>query len=160
MTAPPALSTNHNFSSFLFRLFKAIASMACDLAPRLGTLKASVFLHNSILSAMMRAPLRFFDITPVGRILSRFSADQEATDNGIPDIISDGIWCFFEVTNWHFTRGHCLHALELFLTNIGSRALSLLLLSTEVCIAVGAWMLVQLSEFLEWIPRQRELQAK
>ena len=70
----------------------------CDLAPRLGTLKASVFLHNTLLWAMLRAPLMFYDQTPIGRILSRFSSDQEATDNKIPEILSDGVYCFFEVT--------------------------------------------------------------
>lgn len=71
----------------------------CDLAPRLGTLKASTILHRQILWAMMRAPLMFYDQTPIGRILSRFSSDQEAIDNKIPEIVSDGIWCFFEVNN-------------------------------------------------------------
>lgn len=71
--------------------------MFCDLAPRLGTLRASTILHNALLWAMVRAPLMFYDMTPIGRILSRFSSDQEAIDNKIPEIISDGIWCFFEV---------------------------------------------------------------
>lgn len=105
---PPALSTNHiSISSFFLFPREAVSSMVCDLAPRLATLKATKALHNTILWAMVRAPLLFFDQTPTGRILSRFSSDVEATDNKIPEIISDGIWCFFEVTNHHFEHPEC-----------------------------------------------------
>lgn len=37
-------------------------------------------LHDGMLSAMLKAPLRFFDATPVGRILQRFSRDVESVD--------------------------------------------------------------------------------
>lgn len=73
--------------------------MACDLAPRLGTLKAAVSLHALMLWAVCRAPLLFFDTTPIGRVLSRFSKDIDALDATLPELISDGIYCFFEVTN-------------------------------------------------------------
>ena len=85
-----------------------MASIATDLAPRLATLKASMALHNMILKAMMLAPLMFYDITPIGRILSRFSADIEATDQKIPEIVADGLWCLFEVTKNDF-----VHTMEL-----------------------------------------------
>lgn len=76
----------------------AIASIVCDLAPQLGTLKAARALHNSLLRGIMRAPVMFFDSTPIGRILGRFSADQEELDNSLPHIVSDGLYCFLEVT--------------------------------------------------------------
>lgn len=71
----------------------------CDLAPRLGTLKASKLLHGIMLWAIVRAPLTFFDTTPIGRLLSRFSNDLHALDMKLPELISDGVYCFFEVTN-------------------------------------------------------------
>lgn len=37
-------------------------------------------LHEQALHRVMRAPLRFFDATPVGRIISRFSKDQGMLD--------------------------------------------------------------------------------
>lgn len=37
-------------------------------------------MHDHMLLAVLRAPLRFFDSTPIGRILQRFSRDVEAVD--------------------------------------------------------------------------------
>ena len=37
-------------------------------------------LHDHMLNAVLRAPLRFFDSTPIGRVLQRFSRDVEAVD--------------------------------------------------------------------------------
>lgn len=37
-------------------------------------------MHDHMLNAILRAPIRFFDSTPIGRILQRFSRDVEAVD--------------------------------------------------------------------------------
>lgn len=43
-------------------------------------LSAAQQLHDTTLRSVMRAPLRFFDITPMGRILNRFSRDVSNTE--------------------------------------------------------------------------------
>ncbi|CAI2162126.1 5755_t:CDS:10 [Funneliformis geosporum] len=48
-----------------------------------GSLKASRKLYQTLLHRVIRAPLRFFDITPVGRILNRFSKDFENVDSNL-----------------------------------------------------------------------------
>lgn len=73
--------------------------MASDFAPRMGTLQAAKSLHVFMLWGIFRAPLSFYDATPIGRILSRFSKDLDSLDSTLPELISDGIYCFFEVTN-------------------------------------------------------------
>jgi len=40
-----------------------------------STLKASSYLHSSALKSVLSAPMFFFTMTPIGRILNRFSAD-------------------------------------------------------------------------------------
>ena len=39
----------------------------------IGSLKASKTLHDGMLRNVLRSPMSFFDTTPLGRILNRFS---------------------------------------------------------------------------------------
>mmetsp|Transcript_1805 Transcript_1805/g.6775 ORF Transcript_1805/g.6775 Transcript_1805/m.6775 type:complete len:1016 (-) Transcript_1805:163-3210(-) len=41
-------------------------------------------LHENILKSVLSAPMSFFDVTPIGRILSRFSRDVAAADQQVP----------------------------------------------------------------------------
>ncbi len=43
-------------------------------------IKAGVELHDKMLAGVLKAPVRFFDTTPVGRLLQRFSRDLESVD--------------------------------------------------------------------------------
>ena len=50
----------------------------------LATLKASENLHDEMTKAVIKAPVLFFDINPVGRILNRFSKDIGNMDDLLP----------------------------------------------------------------------------
>lgn len=50
-----------------------------------GVLRASRILYAELLHRVLRAPLRFFDTTPIGRILNRFAKDIETIDSTIPN---------------------------------------------------------------------------
>ncbi|KAM4614609.1 ATP-binding cassette sub-family C member 9 isoform 1-T1 [Polymixia lowei] len=47
-------------------------------------LSAATNLHHNLLNKIIHAPIRFFDITPLGQILNRFSADTNIIDQHIP----------------------------------------------------------------------------
>lgn len=49
----------------------------------LGTKASRVMLHDAV-SSTLEAPLSFFDTTPVGRIMNRFSKDVDTMDNTLP----------------------------------------------------------------------------
>ncbi|KAI8065794.1 P-loop containing nucleoside triphosphate hydrolase protein [Gongronella butleri] len=49
-----------------------------------GGLQASNVIYAELLHRVLHAPMRFFDRTPVGRILNRFSNDIETIDTEIP----------------------------------------------------------------------------
>eukprot|EP01038_Epipyxis_sp_PR26KG_P009307 gene9307-12539_t len=58
-------------------------------------LNASLKLHHDVLSRVMGAPVAFFDVTPIGRIINRFSSDMSTVDEVISQTISQVSNSFF-----------------------------------------------------------------
>ncbi|TDH06860.1 hypothetical protein EPR50_G00117660 [Perca flavescens] len=54
-------------------------------------------LHNSMFDAVLRTPVHFFDINPIGRILNRFSKDIGYLDSLLPWTFVDFIQVFLQV---------------------------------------------------------------
>ncbi|KAM8894526.1 ATP-binding cassette sub-family C member 12-like isoform 1-T1 [Spinachia spinachia] len=48
------------------------------------TLNASCKLHNTMFKKVFASPMSFFDTTPTGRIINRFSKDQDEVDSSLP----------------------------------------------------------------------------
>lgn len=72
---------------------------------------AAKYLHNSAALNVLRAPMSFFDTTPLGRILNRFSRDQDTIDNQLYETLRititlfvTGIFTFavIAVVNYYF----------------------------------------------------------
>ncbi|XP_029471856.1 multidrug resistance-associated protein 5 isoform X1 [Rhinatrema bivittatum] len=49
-----------------------------------GTLRAASRLHDELFRRILRSPMKFFDTTPTGRILNRFSKDMDEVDVRLP----------------------------------------------------------------------------
>ena len=49
-----------------------------------GAVRAAVRLHQSLLYGVLRSPMSFFETTPMGRILNRFSKDIDSVDMALP----------------------------------------------------------------------------
>ncbi|KAI8821981.1 ABC transporter type 1, transmembrane domain-containing protein [Fimicolochytrium jonesii] len=67
----------------LIGVLSLLALLIRIVAVAMGSLKASKRLHNAMLTSILRAPIRFFDITPLGRILNRFSRDTQCIDQEV-----------------------------------------------------------------------------
>ena len=63
----------------------------------LAAIFASRTLHNSMLRNILRSPMSFFDTTPLGRILNRFSKDTYIIDEVIPRSLRSFIFTFLTV---------------------------------------------------------------
>lgn len=73
-----------------------------SLSIYVGTLQAAHILHRHLLSNIMRSPVAFFDVTPVGRILNRFAKDVDVMDTVLPMNIRGWTTCFFSVCSYIF----------------------------------------------------------
>ncbi|XP_041046050.1 ATP-binding cassette sub-family C member 9-like [Carcharodon carcharias] len=69
----------------LFALFSSFAHV-------ISGIRASKYLFTNMLQNVTTLPLRFFETTPVGRILNRFSSDFKTIDDQIPSNLERLLW--------------------------------------------------------------------
>ena len=60
-----------------------LTGVGSALITYVGTM-ASTNIHNLAFRGLMKAPMSWFDTTPMGRILNRFSTDMSTVDNALP----------------------------------------------------------------------------
>ncbi|KAJ3683071.1 hypothetical protein LUZ60_013298 [Juncus effusus] len=65
-------------------------------------LETSKSLFSQLLSSLFRAPMSFYDSTPLGRILSRVSSDLSITDLDVPFSF---VWCVSSTMNAYSNLG-------------------------------------------------------
>uniref|UniRef100_A0A673BSI4 Cystic fibrosis transmembrane conductance regulator n=1 Tax=Sphaeramia orbicularis TaxID=375764 RepID=A0A673BSI4_9TELE len=61
-----------------------------------GLVRSAQTLHNNMFSAVLRTPVRFFDVNPIGRILNRFSKDIGQVDSLLPITFVDFYQLFLQ----------------------------------------------------------------
>uniref|UniRef100_V5EU75 Multidrug resistance-associated protein n=2 Tax=Kalmanozyma brasiliensis (strain GHG001) TaxID=1365824 RepID=V5EU75_KALBG len=75
--------TIYGLSGFAVILFNSSRAVCFYVA----SIRASQNLFATLLANVIRAPLRWFDITPAGRIMNRFGTDMDCIDNILPQSI-------------------------------------------------------------------------
>ena len=81
-----AQSIDHDLSFYLgvyvgLSLFMCVFGTLRYFLVFMGAIRASKKLFDDLTYTVLRAPLRWLDITPVGRVLNRFTADFAAIDS-------------------------------------------------------------------------------
>ncbi len=65
-------------------LCEGIFIMLGTVAMYTGSIRAAAKLHKDMLFCILRTPLSFFDVTPMGRVINRFNRDMGTIDEDIP----------------------------------------------------------------------------
>ena len=67
------------------------------------TIRSSRKLHQGMLASLMRCKLQFFETTPIGRILNRFSKDMNAIEFTLPFNFKHLVWSILELISTFIT---------------------------------------------------------
>jgi len=81
----------------LFGLMGILLLTVRSLAMAVHRLYASKQLHENMTNRILRAPVSFFDVTPTGRVLNRFSADMDKVDLELTQSIGQSFSTLFNV---------------------------------------------------------------
>uniref|UniRef100_A0A6I8NAR9 ATP binding cassette subfamily C member 3 n=1 Tax=Ornithorhynchus anatinus TaxID=9258 RepID=A0A6I8NAR9_ORNAN len=76
-------------------LLQGLLVMMSSLTLALGGIRAARTLHAQLLANKMRTPQAFYDTTPLGRIINRFSKDVYVIDEVIPPTVLMFLGTFF-----------------------------------------------------------------
>lgn len=74
-----------------------VTFLTAALCHAYGTMQAASTIHQSLLHRILGAPMDFFDTTPKGRIISRFSTDINTVDHNLPMNLRQIMGVFFRV---------------------------------------------------------------
>ncbi|KAK7757282.1 Transporter of the ATP-binding cassette (ABC) [Diatrype stigma] len=85
-TAPDVNANYYLLVLALIGIASAFLALIRDIWLFFGSLTASRKIHDRLMSAVCRAKFKFFDVTPLGQLMNRFSKDLEAVDQEIAPV--------------------------------------------------------------------------
>jgi len=86
----------------LFGLGQALFLFIGSILLTWSSVRAAVKIHNKMLLTIIRSPMSFFDTTPLGRIINRFSKDVYLIDEVIPSNLKSFLSTMFSVLSTIF----------------------------------------------------------
>ncbi|CAF1175955.1 unnamed protein product, partial [Adineta ricciae] len=95
-------TTWNNYQKERFTIFtgvgilRIVITLVNALVGRSICLNASRVLHNKMFRQLLRCPISFFDVNPIGRILNRFTKDVHTIDSDLPWLTHDLLYCIFQ----------------------------------------------------------------
>ncbi|XP_069092380.1 ATP-binding cassette sub-family C member 10-like isoform X2 [Pleurodeles waltl] len=89
--AQPGISEDLKFNLIVYGCIAAansILTLIRGFMYAYGTIRASLIIHDRLLQRVLKATVTFFNTTPMGRIINRFSSDLYCADDDLPLILS------------------------------------------------------------------------
>lgn len=75
-------------------------------------------MHDAMTARVMRAPVGWFEKTPLGRILNRFSSDIQELDKDVMDGLGSTLVCGFSAASIVIVISYTVRNIFLFFCNI------------------------------------------
>uniref|UniRef100_A0A8D3BQW4 Multidrug resistance-associated protein 1-like n=1 Tax=Scophthalmus maximus TaxID=52904 RepID=A0A8D3BQW4_SCOMX len=97
MTYPPGKVNTRVAVYGVLGLSQGIFVFIASLLLAKGAVAASTSLHSRLLHSILRAPMLFFDTTPIGRVVNRFAKDIYTIDEAIPQSFRSWLVCLLSV---------------------------------------------------------------
>lgn len=82
----PSASSHPGFYLSVYAIIVVLDALMGSMSSAIGSwgsYRAAVTIHNNLLDTVLRSTVRFFDTTPLGRIINRFSKDIETIDGSL-----------------------------------------------------------------------------
>ncbi|XP_054721334.1 multidrug resistance-associated protein 1-like [Uloborus diversus] len=104
-TSDPIINGTEQKSQTIWRISVYGAILMCEAISTCmgvtvlvyGSTKASELYHKEMLSCVLKCPMSFFDSTPMGRVMNRFTTDMDVLDTQIVYAIDSWFSCIFYV---------------------------------------------------------------
>ncbi|KAF9140898.1 hypothetical protein BGX30_005804 [Mortierella sp. GBA39] len=68
-----------------------VSLMLCETIQYTGSLHANRILHRKALNRNLHSPIRFFDTTPLDRIINRFTRDMDTVDQQVTNVSANAM---------------------------------------------------------------------
>lgn len=85
-----------------FGVAQSAFALASSLLLFISAINASGVIHNRMIDRLVHSPLRFFDVTPIGRIINRCGKDTDIMDDLLIRSVSAVLGCMWRVVGTIF----------------------------------------------------------
>ena len=88
---------DHFKEYLIYFIFQCVFNILANILIVTGIISTIKLFHQQLLYKILRSPMSFFDTTPLGRIVNRFSKDIDAIDKSLPRAVREFLLAFLNL---------------------------------------------------------------